>query len=254
MTAFKYGYLNVLSKMTKNAVVTGSELASAALKATHFTSEIEAKQALQADPYLAFENEFLRWMLSDGAGAVLITDTPAENGLSLRIDWMEIISYANELGPCMYWGAVKDEDGVFTTWRQQAEAPDVLIRDGYMNLTQDVRLLSKNIIEVGFRKSFEHVKRKHPGGPEDIDWLLPHYSSTFFRQPIYDKLVECGFVIPYEKWFTNLPYKGNTGSASIFIILEELMASGQVQKGDRILCAVPESARFSFAYMHLTAV
>ncbi|HXV99355.1 MAG TPA: hypothetical protein VEC93_13110, partial [Anaerolineae bacterium] len=93
MTAFKYGYLNVASGLTKNAVVTGSELASAHLRATHFKPEIEAKyKALQKDPYLAFENEFLRWMLSDGAGAVLITDRPhtppergtGENNLSLK--------------------------------------------------------------------------------------------------------------------------------------------------------------------------
>jgi 3-oxoacyl-[acyl-carrier-protein] synthase-3 len=255
MTAFKYGYMNVASGLTKNAVVTGSELASAHLRATHFKPEIEAKyRALQKDPYLAFENEFLRWMLSDGAGAVLITDSPHENNLSLKIDWIEIISFANQLEPCMYWGATKKENGSFVTWGQQDETLETLVQDGYFNLAQDVRLLAENIIDVGFQKSFEMVKARHPGEPDDIDWLLPHYSSEFFRQPIYDKLVQSGFVIPFEKWFTNLSYKGNTGSASIFIILEELMASGRVKQGDVILCAVPESARFSFAYMQLTAV
>ncbi len=114
-------------------------------------------------------------------------------------------------------------------------------------------MLAENIIDVGLYKSFELIRAKHPGDPEGIDWLLPHYSSQFFRQPMYDKLAESGFVIPFEKWFTNLAYKGNTGSSSIYIMLEELMSSGKVKKGDRILCAVPESARFSFACMQLTA-
>ena len=32
--------------------------------------------------------------------------------------------------------------------------------------------------------------------------------------------------IPCERWFTNLTTKGNTGAASIYIMLEELVASG----------------------------
>ena len=62
------------------------------------------------------------------------------------------------------------------------------------------------------------------------------------------------FEIPYEKWFTNLSYKGNTGAASMYIIMEEIFHSGRLKKGDRILCYVPESARFSVCYMMLTAV
>ena len=57
-----------------------------------------------------------------------------------------------------------------------------------------------------------------------------------------------------EEQFTNLSAKGNTGSASIFIILEELFRSNRIAPGDTILCFVPESARFSAAYALLTAV
>ncbi|MCG6535351.1 MAG: hypothetical protein L7F78_11820, partial [Syntrophales bacterium LBB04] len=58
----------------------------------------------------------------------------------------------------------------------------------------------------------------------------------------------------YEKWFTILAWKGNTGSASIYIILEELFHSDRLQKGQRLLCLIPESGRFSIAYMMLTVV
>jgi 3-oxoacyl-[acyl-carrier-protein] synthase-3 len=37
-------------------------------------------------------------------------------------------------------------------------------------------------------------------------------------------------------------------------MLEELFNNNKIQKGDKILCMVPESARFSYAYMLLTAV
>ena len=62
------------------------------------------------------------------------------------------------------------------------------------------------------------------------------------------------FTIPQDKWFTNLHSKGNTGSASIYIMLDELFRSGQLRDGQRILCFVPESGRFTGAFMHLTVV
>jgi 3-oxoacyl-[acyl-carrier-protein] synthase-3 len=67
-------------------------------------------------------------------------------------------------------------------------------------------------------------------------------------------LVETNFEIPYEKWFTNLITHGNTGSASIYIMLEELFNSNRLIKGQKILCYIPESGRFSTAFMSLEVV
>jgi 3-oxoacyl-[acyl-carrier-protein] synthase-3 len=61
-------------------------------------------------------------------------------------------------------------------------------------------------------------------------------------------------MIPEEKWFTNLHTKGNTGAASIFIMLEEAFNSGKFKPGGRILLMVPESGRFSVSFVHLTCV
>ena len=61
-------------------------------------------------------------------------------------------------------------------------------------------------------------------------------------------------MIPDERWFTNLYTKGNTGAASVFIMLEELFNSGKLQTGQKILCMVPESGRFVVSFMWLTVV
>jgi 3-oxoacyl-[acyl-carrier-protein] synthase-3 len=50
----------------------------------------------------------------------------------------------------------------------------------------------------------------------------------------------------------NLKTKGNVGAGSIYIMLEELFNNGTLKKGDKILLAVPESARFSYAFSYLT--
>ena len=89
---------------------------------------------------------------------------------------------------------------------------------------------------------------------EEIAWFLPHYSSDFFRSALAARMAAIGFAIPPERWFTNLSNKGNTGSASIYIILEELFHSGKLQKGEKLLCFIPESGRFSMCYMLLTVV
>jgi 3-oxoacyl-[acyl-carrier-protein] synthase-3 len=63
-----------------------------------------------------------------------------------------------------------------------------------------------------------------------------------------------GLDIPETRWFTTVDTCGNTGSASIYISLDALFRSGKIARGERLLCFVPESGRFSSAYLHLTAV
>ena len=56
------------------------------------------------------------------------------------------------------------------------------------------------------------------------------------------------------KGLLNLYTKGNTGSASIYIMLEELLNSGHLSEGEQVLCVVPESGRFQSCIMLLTAL
>jgi 3-oxoacyl-[acyl-carrier-protein] synthase III len=111
----------------------------------------------------------------------------------------------------------------------------------------------ENIISAG-QKGLAKVRDKYNLKADDITWFLPHYSSTYFREQLYEQMAEIGVHITYDKWFTNLTYKGNTGSASIFVMLEELLKSGKLERGNKLFCLVPESARFSYAYIHLTVV
>jgi 3-oxoacyl-[acyl-carrier-protein] synthase-3 len=53
-------------------------------------------------------------------------------------------------------------------------------------------------------------------------------------------------------WFTNLHTAGNTGAASIFVMLDA--ARSRLRPGDRVLLIVPESGRFSLAFAQLTCV
>ena len=253
ISALKYAYMSVLSSQHKNAVATGSDMASAIMNARNFNEEIETNtEALAKNPELAFEKDFLRWMLSDGAGAALLRDKPRTDGLSLRIDWLDIISYAGETEPCMYAGAIKNDDATLTGWQSfsQQQRAELSI----MSVKQDVKLLNENIVRYTVEKPLIELREKYQLCAEDIDWLIPHYSSNYFRDKLLLGLRAAGLEIPQQRWFTNLSTKGNTGAASMYIMLEELFSSGKLSKGQTLLCYVPESGRFSTAFLHLTVV
>ena len=153
----------------------------------------------------------------------------------------------------MYAGAVKQDDGRLKGWRELAVS-GVLEKQGVLTIKQDARLLNREVIRTLVGQSLPSVVAKHGLDPNAVDWFLPHYSSEYFKEPLMTQLQEINFLIPQERWFTNLASKGNTGSASFFIMLEELFSSGRLKKGDRILGMIPESGRFTVGWVLLTVV
>jgi 3-oxoacyl-[acyl-carrier-protein] synthase III len=248
-TAFKYGWMSVLSGCSKNAVVTGSEIASLGLRALNYRNG-EKDADLEAHPELAFEKDFLRWMLSDGAGALLLEPAPRK-GLNLRIEWMDLFSYAHALPACMYLGAEKNGDTKLRSWL--LFTPEERNAMSLFALKQDVRLLNEAVVEYTLVKPLERVVAKRKLAPRDVQWFLPHMSSEYFRKPVADALARVGLPIPAERWFTNLTTVGNTGSAAIYLMLDELLKSGRLRNGERLLCFVPESGRFSSGFVSLVA-
>jgi len=253
LTALKYAWLGVKSGEFQCAVATGSEVVSTVLRGRHFAGEVESRvAALESQPELAFEKDFLRWMLSDGAGAMALKTQPRANGLSFRIDWIFERSYANEMPACMYAGAEKNADGSLTGWKEFS--PEQWLKQSIFAIKQDVKQLNEHIIHFTVERALIEIMDRKQLRAEHIDWYVPHYSSQFFRDKVYQGMVNVGFEIPFERWFSNLTHKGNTGSASIYLMLDELWRSGRLQAGQKILCYVPESGRFSTGFMHLTVV
>ncbi len=239
--ALKNASMQIKSGEKQNAVCVGSEFASRMFKASRFEA-----QGIQSVP---FDTDFLRFMLSDGAGAMVLENKKRDHGISLKIDWIDIKSHASEFPMCMYTGKVDNKEMSQLTWLDYPDY-ETASKAGAINLKQDIRLLDK-VMQTGVAHFFELIDT---GAivTADVDWLCCHYSSEYFKQPIKDLMSKGGAAIPEEKWFSNLSTKGNTGSASIFIMLEELFYSGKLKPGDTILCMVPESGRFITSFMKLT--
>lgn len=223
------------------ALVVVSELASRLFKSSRY-------EAAGGYDSIDFNSEFLRWMLSDGAGAWLLELEP--RGASLRIDWIRSFSHADAYPVCMGIGTPTDRADT-RTWQDfptyaDAEAAGALL------IRQDVRLL-EHVVKLGVDGALRLIDE----GLLDmgaLDHFLCHYSSHHFRGKIADMLDMAGVGIDEAKWYTNLYTRGNTGCASILIMLDDFLNENRAEPGDKILCMVPESGRFNCAYVHLTMV
>lgn len=249
MHAFKYAYMAVRTGDVHLAVATGSERFSASLVSHVFEEEAQKLKELNENPFIAFDKEFLRWMLSDGAAAFLLSDKPNDKGLSLRVEWIEGASYANEMETCMYMASEKLPDGTLKSYLDYS--PEEIISKSILSIKQDITLLSNNVVPLGAKRIKEIFDKKGLDA-NDIDYFLPHMSSEFFKSKIFEQIALYGASIPYEKWFVNLSTMGNVGAGSVYLMVHELFHSGRLKKGEKILLLVPESSRFSYMYAMLT--
>ena len=249
MHALKYNFMSIRTGESTKTISTGSERLSRVMRSEQFEREVQKRIELEKDPYLAFEKDFLRWMLSDGAAAFLIEDKKNVHDISLRIDWIEGFSFANQVETCMYMGAEKDEKGDLKCFSDFS--PIEIMEKSIFSIKQDVKLLGENIVKLGF-KNLEIIFNKKGINVNQINHFVPHMSSYFFEDKIYDELKANGMEITKEKWFTNLDKCGNVGAASIYMMIDDLWKSNKLKIGETILIAVPESARFTYVFAMFT--
>lgn len=249
MHAMKYAFMSIQTGHAKKAICSGSERLSRTLRSDQYENEIHKLIELEQNPYISFEKDFLRWMLSDGAGTFLLESKPSTDGISLEIGWMEGISFANEMEVCMYMGADFDENRNLISYKDYT--PNEVLEKSILSIKQDTKILGENIVKLGFQRLKEILVEKGITA-NDIHHFLPHMSSYFFEEKIYSQMDKLGYTISKDKWFTNLDTHGNVGAGSIFLMLDQLFNSGRLKKGENILLAVPESSRFSYMFCMLT--
>jgi 3-oxoacyl-[acyl-carrier-protein] synthase-3 len=192
------------------------------------------------------DTNFLRWTLSDGAGAVVVEPRPRPDGLSLRVDWMHLVSHAHEHPVCMSAGLADDRTPrAGATWLDRRPGCAVEVP----RLRQDMSALP-DLIDTGITEfcSLVRAGRIDPA----TEHILCHYSAEHFRAKLFARLREVGYPPDEQRWFSNLQKAGNTGAASIFVMLAE--ARSRLRAGDRVLLIVPESGRFTLAFCQLTCV
>jgi 3-oxoacyl-[acyl-carrier-protein] synthase-3 len=247
LMAAKSAWLNVLAGQAKVAAACAGEFSSRWFRPAFYegTALVDAKGRARA------EADFLRFTLSDGAGAIVMEDRPRGGALSLKVDFIDIVSLADRFDPCMWAGAsVENRTDLQKGWA--FAGPIAAHAQGAIALLQDFDLL-KRVIRAWVGVYLEKVDVRRIV-PDAVDWLLCHYSAKSLREEIVSLLEKTDAMIPQQKWFSNLPRVGNIGAASIWVMLDEFLKSGRLQRGQKVLCVVPESGRALVGFMMLEAV
>ena len=238
LDALQHAAMALEGRHARRGLVVTSEVPSRLFKRSRFAS-----RGYDID----FDAHFLRWMLSDAAGAWLVENAPRE-GLSLKLTGLHLRSFSGDYPVCMQVGLSPDARRSYLDYESFAAAE----ADGAYALRQNIRLLP-NLFDVAIH---EYVRLVESGwiDPARIDHFLCHYSSQRFAPVVRDLLDKAGLTIPDARWYSNLRTRGNTGAASIFVMLDDFLRQRTVKPGERILCFVPESGRFTVGYLLLEVV
>ncbi|MGB0373237.1 MAG: hypothetical protein ACPGN3_18055 [Opitutales bacterium] len=208
------------------ALSIGSEHASKILRSTFIRPPNDYCPGKALNKTRWFMSVFLRSMLSDGAGAFLVEGKPRHSGVSLKIDWMHSESFAHETERCMWL---------------EAET---------LSLYQNVEVLAK-YMKPCVEKFVQNGLARNAEKMGNFKWVLPHLSSFYFKRHLLG-------VLDGEdtQYWTNLETAGNTGAASIYIMLHAFLQehSDTLCTGERILLFIPESGHFNFVMIAATVI
>jgi 3-oxoacyl-[acyl-carrier-protein] synthase-3 len=160
--------------------------------------------------------------------------------VSLRIDWLDIFSYAGEMETCMYAGAVKQADGSLKGWQHfDADA----IRDAsVMAVMQDVKLLHEEVVRHTVEKPLVELTARRGLRAAAIDYFLPHYSSLYFRDKLHAGMQASGLDIPLSRWFTASNPAGTPGPRPSSSFSMPCAAPAELPEGSACCAFVPRAA------------
>jgi 3-oxoacyl-[acyl-carrier-protein] synthase-3 len=162
---------------------------------------------------------------SDGAGAAVLGHVPDDRGILASAFFTDSSNYESvrlRRGGSTFAGANGDlppeaafiEQSGLATWKQAVTHLPVTVK----------RALAKADVELG-----------------DVDLFLFHQANLNLLQYVIRKLRH-----PPEKTYTNVERIGNTGAASVGIVLSEAVQAGKLSDGDTLVLGAV-GAGFNFA-------
>ena len=149
-------------------------------------------------------------LFGDGAGAAVLKNAPGKHFLS-------VTHSDGEKG----WA--------LTCKNRLAMEEDDFGRDFYIDMN------GQEIFKFAVRKVPELIRevlRKNAVKQEEIDWFVVHQANCRILEAVARHIGE-----PSWKFPMNLQNYGNTSSASIPLLLDEINRQGKLKKGDKILLA-----------------
>ena len=205
-----------------NALIVTSQLSSPFLRAEFFNQSVITEQ-----------QAVLRWFLSDGAGAMVLTsDKPEGGGLRVVDTYLESVGVGIEPTMKVMVGAHRSE-------------PREVFKHGWHHLTQDLQSVTRLAPELG-AKGFDEMLRQW-----DLD--LSKLRCIFLNIPT-KHMMELGAKTARKSlgkadvpFYTKLSTRGYPGAPAILIALDEYLSENDLTAGDQLLSFVTESSKWMHA-------
>lgn len=207
----------------KNALVVSSSMSSSELRAEYYHQEIVKKEEL-----------FLRYFLSDGAGAlVLQADDKKENGLYVEHTYMESIGGKKP-------SAMLNKRPAY--WMNPKEEYEL----GYHHLGQmfneQLRTHFHDKDGSVFLKGLKRMLKKYPIDLNELKYFQVNFPSKHISELIMDECDELG--IDRNTLYTKMASMGYAGPPMAFISIDKIISEEKLESNDLILSFVTEVSKF----------
>ena len=207
----------------KQALIMTSQLSSPFLIAEHFNQQVLEKSQV-----------LLRWFLSDGAGALVVTSDPNVGQKRLRVMETYIESLGLGLGPDMYCRVGGHRVHPLESYEK-----------GWHHLHQNFEQVAKLSVELGKKAADRMMDRV------GLDWSQIRY--MFMNVPtkhIHDQVVADitrDKNVPNLQLYSKLADRGYPGPCAIIHALDGFLQDNTPQRGDLLASVVAESSKWMYA-------
>jgi 3-oxoacyl-[acyl-carrier-protein] synthase III len=207
----------------KTALIATAQLSSPYLRAEHFNQKILEKPQI-----------LLRWFLSDGAGALVVTSDRSIGQKRLRVADTYVESMGLGLGPDMYCRIGGHRVHPLETYEK-----------GWHHLSQNFEQVAKLAVELGKKATDRMMDRV------GLDWQ--QVKCMFMNVPTKHILDQVVSGIRKDKnvsdlqFYSKLAHRGYPGPSAIVHALDGFLQEGAVQKGDILASVVAESSKWMYA-------
>jgi 3-oxoacyl-[acyl-carrier-protein] synthase III len=207
----------------KNALVISSSMSSSELRAEYYNQAIVKKEEL-----------FLRYFLSDGAGALLLQATDKkEDGLFVEETYMESIGGKKP-------SAMLNKRPAY--WMNPKEEYEL----GYHHLSQmfneQLRTHFHDADGSVFLKGLKRMLEKYPIDLNELKYFQVNFPSKHISELIMDECDELG--ISRDTLYTKMSSMGYAGPPMALISIDKIISEEKINPNNLILSFVTEVSKF----------
>jgi 3-oxoacyl-[acyl-carrier-protein] synthase-3 len=165
--------------------------------------------------FLDFEDRGTCILFGDGAGAVVLSASDEEGGGMAGLEMT-----TDPDGAYMIWlpsGGSKSPPSMETARRGE----HFIRMEGRETYRYATRTLAASAVAAIERAGWT---------PEEVDLFIPHQANVRIIEAVAK-----GLKLPLDRFFVNIDKYGNTSAASVGIALDEAVAEGRVQPGNKLV-------------------